>query len=287
MKTCTKCGETKSAEDFYKRAKSNDGLMSWCKACTKAHDQARNAAPERKAMRANSKRARYAPVKAANQAKHASVKADLAAAPSKVCKKCSQEKPIESYTIDTRYKDGRYPWCFECRQGWRGGRVEKQRELHANWRSKNREHVRKNGREYYQNNEEQRNKNRAAGRIRDIERWHNDPDYRARKNQWKVLKYRTDPTFNRKRRLWSLAGVHRRRARIRQLTVHFTAAEWRAVCDKYGNQCLKCGKVGRLTPDHIVPISRGGSNAIENIQPLCLACNMHKSAKTADYRPLE
>jgi 5-methylcytosine-specific restriction endonuclease McrA len=287
MKTCTKCGETKPVSDFYKRARSNDGYMSWCKACAQVHDNARNTAPERKAARANSKRARYAPVKAANQVKQASVRAELTAATIKTCKKCRQEKSIESFTVDTRYKDGRYPWCFECRQNWRKGRMDKQRELHANWREKNREHTRTYGREYYQNNDESRERNRAAGRVRDRDRWHNDPEYRAKKNKWKVVRYQTDPVFRKKRRSLALVGVHRRRARIRLLAAHFTAAEWRAVCDKYGNRCLSCGKVGNLTPDHVIPISRGGSNEITNIQPLCLACNMHKSAKTIDYRPLD
>ena len=63
----------------------------------------------------------------------------------------------------------------------------------------------------------------------------------------------------------------------------FTAEEFQALCEKAGNRCLCCGSSGALTADHIVPLSRGGSNNIENIQPLCQSCNSKKSTKTVNY----
>lgn len=36
MKTCSKCGLVKPAEDFHQRARAKDGLQDWCKSCTAA-----------------------------------------------------------------------------------------------------------------------------------------------------------------------------------------------------------------------------------------------------------
>jgi 5-methylcytosine-specific restriction endonuclease McrA len=64
----------------------------------------------------------------------------------------------------------------------------------------------------------------------------------------------------------------------------FTAAEWKALCKKYHNKCLCCGKRRKLTADHVIPVSKGGSSNISNIQPLCGPCNSSKRDKTIDYR---
>jgi hypothetical protein len=47
MKTCTKCGRTLDESEFAKRAKSADGLQTWCRTCCseankKNHDKRRS-----------------------------------------------------------------------------------------------------------------------------------------------------------------------------------------------------------------------------------------------------
>src|SRR3990167_9758704 len=80
------------------------------------------------------------------------------------------------------------------------------------------------------------------------------------------------------------ARNHRRRAQKAGNGGSFTAAEWIDLCDQFGGRCLACGATDRtLTVDHVVPVSKGGSNSIENLQPLCQSCNAHKGTKTVDY----
>ena len=66
---------------------------------------------------------------------------------------------------------------------------------------------------------------------------------------------------------------------------HFTLEEWLALAEHYGHRCLRCGSPGRITVDHVIPLSLGGANTIDNIQPLCEPCNSRKADTIADYRP--
>jgi len=57
------------------------------------------------------------------------------------------------------------------------------------------------------------------------------------------------------------------------------------MCELYGNRCLACGDTGvALEADHVVPLTRGGTDGISNIQPLCESCNRRKLVGTTGYR---
>lgn len=43
--------------------------------------------------------------------------------------------------------------------------------------------------------------------------------------------------------------------------------------------CVDCGSRERLEYDHIIPVSRGGSSTVRNVQLLCETCNRKKSDK--------
>ena len=52
----------------------------------------------------------------------------------------------------------------------------------------------------------------------------------------------------------------------------------REVWRRDGGKCVKCGSRENLEYDHIIPISRGGSNTARNIELLCEGCNRSKGA---------
>ena len=59
----------------------------------------------------------------------------------------------------------------------------------------------------------------------------------------------------------------------------FTREEWNKKLCEHGGKCAHCGSANHLTIDHIIPISRGGTNNIDNIQPLCAFCNSSKGGR--------
>lgn len=162
----------------------------------------------------------------------------------KTCSTCKVEKSIEEFHKKAKRCK---PCAIAASRLWASQNPERRREI---------------GRSYY----------------------HRNPNkYRVNQQQWK----KDNPEHA---KFLSRVGSHVRRARIRGSSGTYTKTEWDALLMQYDYKCLCCGhehketRWERLTADHVIPISKGGSNTIDNIQPLCYHCNYVKHSKIIDYR---
>jgi hypothetical protein len=63
--------------------------------------------------------------------------------------------------------------------------------------------------------------------------------------------------------------------------LHDQLAAYRLQCGIVG-PCHYCGTWLASTVDHVVPVSRGGTNARENLVSSCLVCNSGKADRTPE-----
>lgn len=59
-----------------------------------------------------------------------------------------------------------------------------------------------------------------------------------------------------------------------------SAHEWLLLCDliheKFNYKCRECGSDKNMVVHHILPLSFGGTNNIDNLELLCSRCHSHK-----------
>lgn len=215
----------------------------------------------------------------------------------KLCPKCNTQKPLDAFGPDKSRKDGLNRLCRPCAlqssKEWRERNREKERARHKEYRRRNPDADRL----YYQKNKERiLEQHRLYREVHREERYRTQSKYR-RNNLHKYRKYqsayyqRTPEVHKVYEREWRKANRRKRattqqlrRARKANAEGEHTAEEFEALCKKHDYKCLACGQKTKLTADHIVPLSCGGSNDIGNIQPLCMKCNCSKGTKTIDYR---
>lgn len=103
------------------------------------------------------------------------------------------------------------------------------------------------------------------------------------KIKWDKERYSNMSIERKKERSW----IKNKRNRMKRCaTGSHTFGEWEMLKSQYNWVCPCCNvsepKIS-LTEDHIVPISKGGSDNIENIQPLCKSCNCKKHTLIIKY----
>lgn len=150
--------------------------------------------------------------------------------------------------------------CKRCgTSAWynNGTCIECNRKHNREWKQANRRRHREHGRKWIKENPEKR---READRKSNRKWKQENPEHHT-------------------------ALENKRRTRKTEAGGSYTVSEWKALKRQYDNRCACCGKKDKLTADHVVPVSRGGSSDISNIQPLCKSCNSSKGNRhSTDYR---
>lgn len=120
------------------------------------------------------------------------------------------------------------------------------------------------------------------------------PQMRRRIRKWyynnRIKAVRCSRRYYREHRkeccLRQLAISERRRCLLMKARGSHTLDEWLALKRFYKKTCPACGRKEpriKLHKDHIKPLTKGGSNFIRNIQPLCCSCNTSKGTTTIKY----
>lgn len=187
--------------------------------------------------------------------------------PLKTCTKCGQALPLTAFYRDKSKRDGLHPKCKACHRAYHEANQERIAARMRAYVAANRETIRESKRAWWSANRERVRARQRAYKAANRE--HLSAQERAR--------YAADPLTPEKVR----AMNQRRRARIRRAEGAHGIADIRAQFDRQKGRCYWCGKkVGdTYHVDHIVPLSRGGSNWPENLVIACSTCNRSKGNK--------
>lgn len=96
---------------------------------------------------------------------------------------------------------------------------------------------------------------------------------------------------NKERASWVRNRRNRVVKRLKVKGLSHTFEEWQELKKQYNYTCPCCKEKEPfenqrrkfLTEDHIIPLSKKGTDEIRNIQPLCSKCNSIKNTKTIKY----
>lgn len=165
---------------------------------------------------------------------------------------------------------------------------EKHRVRQLAWRARNREKCRAAEKRY-------REKNKELEKQRNL-RWRSENRERHLETQRERIRrfYQRNPEkylektrrYRRNHPGWNNEQNRKRRNLELGVDGFHTANEWEELKKLYGYMCLCCKRTEpeiKLTEDHIIPLSRGGSDSISNIQPLCQSCNSRKCIRAEDF----
>lgn len=182
----------------------------------------------------------------------------------KYCRTCQKEKTNFGRRKGT--KDGLDWTCKDCKSTqqkiYRSKKGNSYMEPTKRWRSLNKENERKTKKEWYLKNRDQE--------LQRAKNWHRNNSVKSRQlhKEWRENnrdKVRLQNQTRRSRR-HNAAGL-------------CTLEQLRARIDFYGGKCAYCRINLYSDIDHVIPLSKGGSNWPANLRPSCQTCNSSKNDK--------
>lgn len=173
-------------------------------------------------------------------------RADNADAISATKKRCYEKNPGKYKAMSRAWIDANRPrWSAQCK-AWKVANAGYVKDLNHAYYTANKKRHRELGKAWAAKNPEKC----KASRQR---------QYAARPEKWR-------------------ADNFIRRARKQNAPGKVTPAQIKARIEFYGGCCAYCSKPYEHL-DHVIPLSRGGSNLPANIRPTCAKCNLSKGAK--------
>jgi HNH endonuclease len=197
--------------------------------------------------------------------------------PTKICPACGVNKPFTEYHIDKTRSDGVHKKCKECRK------IDTKLYNEANREVRNQK-----DREYHHKNRETRN----AGRKARLERI--PPEIRKANRRAHYLE--NQELMREKKRQYRAENPDKvresnNRIRAKRRALPREPYTIQDVLDRWGTNCHICGEPIDLTAprhtqypgwerglqkDHVIPMSKGGPDVLENVKPAHGLCNSAK-----------
>lgn len=205
----------------------------------------------------------------------------------KLCPKCREIKPANSFSKNAGRRDGLQGYCKVCSAvvvaKYKAANREKIRVAYAKYSADNREQIKARRDKYRAENAE---KVKASRRASEVKRRSKYPD-RVRAQQLKYYKVNADKCRE-KSRSWAKRNQERRRIvqqnRLARKRINGGELSKDIVARLYELQRGRCACCKRPLGDnchldHIMPIALGGAHTDDNVQLLRAECNVKKGAK--------
>lgn len=177
------------------------------------------------------------------------------------------------------------PECRECRSGkarayyGRPGMSEQRNAYAKVYRTENQERIQVRKKEYARRpgvKEHKRNYTQV---------YRTRPGVQEKKRE-QAKEYVSRPEVQEKRRPYDRTFQHNRRARLKENGGSHTPKQIQEQFTRQKGKCYYCRvKMEKYQIDHVVPVSKGGSNDISNIVLACPPCNQQKNDRLPHQWP--